>query len=223
MSDGSTLKAVIFDMDGVLIDSEPLHFEVDTTVLKSLNLELEPNYLEQFVGFTTPAMWTAIKSQFSIERSLEELISLQSKTKLAYLKKSAYGPIEGILDILEELEIYKIPIGIASSSPRIFIEAVIDKIGVSDYFSVWVSGEEVEKSKPEPDVFFKCAQVLGIEPENCLVIEDSRNGTIAAKKAGMKCIGFQNVNSGNQDLSMADLIVPNMREVNLGRMKSLFI
>lgn len=216
------MKAVIFDMDGVLIDSEPLHFEVDKMVLQKLNINEGESYLERFVGYTNPAMWEIIKKEYFIEKTIEELIELQMTTKLKYLEESNYSAIEGIKELLEELQRNKVPIWIASSSPRIFIEAVIKKINIAKYFDSWISGEEVKKSKPEPDVFLKIAELLEVNPEKCIVIEDSKSGTIAAKKAGMKCIGYKNINSGNQDLSKADKIVEKISEINYKNMKELF-
>jgi len=215
------LKAVIFDMDGVLIDSEPLHFEVDQMVLRKLNINESKSYLERFVGYTNCAMWQIIQNEYSIEKTIDELIELQMTTKLHFLEKSDYKAIDGIKELLEEIRLNKIPMGIASSSPRVFIEAVINKIGISQYFDNWISGEEVEKSKPEPDVFLKISELLGVNPDKCIVIEDSKSGTIAAKKAGMKCIGYKNINSGNQDLSIADLIIDRIPEINVHTMKEL--
>lgn len=216
------MEAVIFDMDGVLIDSEPLHFEVDQMVLRKLNIHEGKSYLERFVGYTNPAMWQIIKEEFSIVSTIEELIDLQMTVKLSYLEQSNYNAIEGIKELLEELQSFKVPIAIASSSPKIFIEAVIKKIHIIDYFHHWISGEEVPKSKPEPDVFLKTAELLNVNPERCIVIEDSKSGTIAAKSAGMKCVGYKNVNSGNQDLSKADLVVDRISEISYKRMKELF-
>ena len=216
------MEAVIFDMDGVLIDSEPLHFEVDQLVLRKLNIYEGKSYLERFVGYTNPAMWQIIKEEFSIESTIEELIELQMTVKLSHLEQSNYEAIEGIKELLKELQSYNVPIAIASSSPRIFIEAVIKKIQIVEYFQDWISGEEVPKSKPEPDVFLKAAELLNVNPERCMVIEDSKSGTIAAKSAGMKCIGYKNVNSGNQDLSKADLVVDRISEISYKRMKELF-
>lgn len=209
-------------MDGVLIDSEPLHFEVDQMVLRKLNIHEGKSYLERFVGYTNPAMWQIIKEEFSIESTIEELIELQMTVKLSYLEQSNYKAIEGIKELLKELQSFKVPIAIASSSPRIFIEAVIKKIHIVEYFQNWISGEEVPKSKPEPDVFLKAAELLNVNPERCVVIEDSKSGTIAAKSAGMTCIGYKNVNSGNQDLSRADLVVDRISEISYKRMKELF-
>jgi HAD superfamily hydrolase (TIGR01509 family) len=216
------MEAVIFDMDGVLIDSEPLHFEVDQLVLRKLNIYEGKSYLERFVGYTNPAMWQIIKEEFSIESTIEELIDLQMTVKLSYLEQSNYKAIEGIKELLEELQSFKVPIAIASSSPKIFIEAVIKKIHITDYFHHWISGEEVPKSKPEPDVFLKAAELLKVNPDRCVVIEDSKSGTIAAKSAEMKCIGYRNVNSGNQDLSKADLVVNRISELSYKRMMELF-
>lgn len=113
-------------------------------------------------------------------------------------------------------------IAIASSSPRIFIEAVIRKIELIDFFDLWVSGEEVERSKPEPDVFLRTAELLNVLPCDCVVIEDSTNGVIAAKKAGMKCIGFKNPNSGHQDLREAALVVSKISEISYFSIEKLF-
>jgi beta-phosphoglucomutase family hydrolase len=216
------LKAVIFDMDGVLIDSEPLHFEVDKMVLQELNINKSEHYLERFVGYTNPAMWKIIKSEYTIEKSIEELIALQMTIKLKFLADSNYQAISGIKELLTEIKSNNIPIGIASSSPRVFIEAVIDKLKILAYFDNWISGEEVEKSKPEPDVFLKSSELLKVNPSECIVIEDSRSGTIAAKSAGMKCVGFRNINSGNQDLSKADIIIDKISDINFSKMKALF-
>jgi len=208
------IEAVIFDMDGVLIDSEPLHFEVDEMVLKHLQIDKGKHYLERFVGYTNPAMWKIIKEENQLEQSIEGLIELQMRIKLDYLEKSNYVAIDGVLELLNKIQAKKIPLAIASSSPRIFIEAVIDKIQIARYFTTWISGEEVPESKPAPDVFLGAAAMLNVQPENCIVIEDSKSGTIAAKSAGMKCIGFQNPNSGNQDLSEADYIFDSFTELH---------
>ena len=121
------MEAIIFDMDGVLIDSEPLHFEVDKLVLKELGINESEDYLEKFVGYTNPAMWEIIKSDFRIEKSTDELIKFQLDIKLKYLRESNFEAISGVEKLLKEIKAHNIPLGIASSSPRAFIEAVIDQ------------------------------------------------------------------------------------------------
>jgi HAD superfamily hydrolase (TIGR01509 family) len=212
------MKAVIFDLDGVLIDSEPLHAMADNQLLKETGIDVPENYFDRFVGWTNKAMWEAIKKDWDIILSAEELVELQMPLKLKLLHKSDYEPIPGVIELLERIRKTEIPMVIASSSPRQFIEAVIEKIEIKQYFAKWVSGEEVEHSKPEPDIFLKVAELLNVNPRECIVIEDSTSGIIAAKRAGMWCIGYKNVNSGNQDLSEADLIVHKIEEIDFTEM-----
>ena len=113
----------------------------------------------------------------------------------------SWNQLDGIRKLLDELKSCGIKIGLASSSSKEFIELILNKLGVIEYFEVIISGEDVQKSKPAPDIFQKAAEALNVEPSNCLVIEDSGHGVKAAKLAEMKCIGFNNPNSGKQDLS----------------------
>jgi HAD superfamily hydrolase (TIGR01509 family) len=212
------IKAVIFDLDGVLIDSEPLHCMADSQLLKDLGVDAPAKYFDRFAGWTDSAMWEAIKGDYFIKESIDELKAMQVPIKLKLLSKAGLKPIQGTTELLEEIMKNLIPIAIASSSPRLFIEAVVEKIGIGQYFEIIVSGEEVGRSKPEPDIFLKAARLLNVNPSECLVVEDSKSGTIAAKKAGMTCIGYRNVNSGDQDLSQADFIVKEIKDIDIRKM-----
>ncbi|WP_100406994.1 HAD family hydrolase [Bacillus solitudinis] len=209
------MKAFIFDMDGVIIDSEPLHFKVDLETLEFFGVTLTKDELEKYVGMTNPEMWGRIKQKFKVDQSIDEIIDFQLSKKLAILDEVTIEPINGIRDLIEEIQTLNIPIGLASSSPREFIEKVLSKFNLTHYFSCIISGEEVEKGKPDPAVYLETARLLGVEPQSCYVLEDSRNGVIAAKAAGMSCIGYQNLNSGNQDLSVADQIVKSVKEITI--------
>jgi beta-phosphoglucomutase family hydrolase len=215
------MKAVIFDMDGVIIDSEPLHYLSDKTLLARLGVEVPDNYLDKYVGVTNPVMWKEIIKDFAIPKDLQEILNTQKSMKLKLLKNGDYKAIEGIPELLKDLYKHRIPIAIASSSSSIFIKEVIKTLKIGRYIDIYVSGENVEKSKPEPDIFLKAAELLELKPASCVVIEDSKNGVIAAKKAGMKCIGFQNNNSGNQDLTKADLVVSSIGEITIEGMTKL--
>jgi HAD superfamily hydrolase (TIGR01509 family) len=217
------MKAVIFDMDGVIIDSEPLHFQSNKAILEKFKVEVPDGYFDAFVGVTNPVMWKKIIAEFDIDSGLDEILNLQLSMKLKLLKKGDFEAIDGIPELLQELYIQDIPAGVASSSSSMFIKEVIKKLRLEKYIAVWVSGENVERSKPEPDVFLKTAELLQVSPEKCVVIEDSRNGVLAARKAGMKCIGFKNANSGNQDLTKADLVVDSIHGISLKSMAALFV
>ncbi|UJF36460.1 HAD family hydrolase [Paenibacillus hexagrammi] len=202
-------------MDGVIIDSEPLHFEVDMKTMAQLGSPISKESLEAYVGMTNPEMWTLIKKEYNLSQTVFEIIDLQLGAKLAYLRETEVTPIPGIRELLKELHERHIPIGLASSSPRVFIEAVLKKLEVSSYFTCIVSAEEVAKGKPAPDVYLEAAHQMNVSPAACWVLEDSRNGLKAARAAGMKCIGFINPNSGNQDLSAADIIVSTITEISV--------
>jgi HAD superfamily hydrolase (TIGR01509 family) len=212
------ITAVIFDLDGVLIDSEPMHCRADKQLLTELGIETSDNYLDRFAGWTDAAMWAAIKTDYNITKSITALKELQLPIKLKLLREGDFHPIPGAVELLEEIKRLDIPIAIASSSPKLFIEAVLKIIEIEHYFDFLVSGDEVERSKPEPDIFLKAARLLNVNQYECLVFEDSKSGTMAAKKAGMKCIGYQNPNSGNQDLSEADIIITSFNDLDFKKM-----
>jgi len=130
--------------------------------------------------------------------------------------------IPGIKKILEELRDKKIKTAVASSSPKELIEKVIKGFDLCKYFDVLISGEEVEKGKPNPDIFLYTAKKLKVNIKNCIVIEDSTNGVKAAKKAGTKCIGFNNPDTHGQDLSKADIVINKFDILNYELLKSLF-
>ncbi|MFK9092189.1 HAD family hydrolase [Bacillus salipaludis] len=210
-------KMVIFDMDGVIIDSEPLHFQVDQLVMRKLGVFISHEELEQFVGMTNPEMWAQLKWKYNLSEDVDKIIDFQLSTKIKLLEESHIEPIEGVVDLIRQLKINKIKIGLASSSPRRFIETVLNKFHIIHYFDCIVSGEEVPKGKPAPDIYRKAAELVGVNESECTVIEDSRNGVLSAKAACMKCIGFRNPNSGNQDLSGADMIVEVMKEIHISK------
>ncbi|GIO31017.1 MULTISPECIES: HAD family hydrolase [Paenibacillus] len=207
--------AFIFDMDGVIIDSEPIHFDVDIKTLGYFGVETTEEELERFVGMTNPEMLGIFKRERNLPHSVEEMIEYQLDLKMNILKNLDIGPIEGIRELMEQLDEMNVPMAVASSSPRIFIEGVLAKFGLNHFFQTTVSGEEVPKGKPAPDIYLETAKQLGVDPQHCVVLEDSRNGMLAAKKAGMRCIGYLNPNSGNQNLAEADIQVRSYDEIRL--------
>ncbi len=209
------IQAFIFDMDGVIIDSEPLHFDVDRKTIAYYGHSVMQKDLERYVGMTNPEQWAIIREEYGIGHTVEEIIEYQMGRKIEELRAAELEPIRGIIELLAELKKGGIPRAIASSSPPLFIEAVLEKFGLQDEFAVVVSGERVPRGKPAPDVYLRAAELLGVEPAGCVVLEDSKHGIDAAKAAGMRCIGYVNPNSGNQDLSRADLIVSAIGDIRL--------
>lgn len=202
------LEAVIFDMDGVIIDSEPIYKMVEEEIFESLNISVMEEEFNKYIGTNSYYLWKCIKENHGLENSVEELVKLERESNLNYLikHKELIKPVEGVVELIQDINNNGTKLAVASSSPIELISTIIDTIGIRKYFDYIVTGDYVKKCKPEPDVFLYAANKINIEPNKCLVIEDSKNGTIAAKKAGMRCLGYKNLNSGNQDLSKADKI-----------------
>lgn len=202
----------IFDMDGVLIDSEPMHIEMESEVYKELGIEISEEEMHGFVGRSPLEVWSEIREEHGLTQSARELKEYDFDRKLEWLKARELEPIPGIPELIRDLEKREITLAVASSSPPDMIELVTRKLHIQHRFELMASGEEVPNGKPAPDLFLKVAKYFSVEPESCVVIEDSSNGVKAAKAAGMYCIGFRNPNSGNQNLSAADMIVDDFGE-----------
>ena len=210
------VKAVIFDMDGVIVDSEPIYFQSDRMTINHYDKVISDEELNNYVGISNQVMWTELRDKHKLIASVEELLEKQLFYKKHLIANIKFEPIDGIRQLLDEIKGNGIRIGLASSSSKDFINFILNNIGLMEYFEVIVSGEDVKRGKPSPDIFQKAAGLLEVDPLDCLVIEDSGHGVKAAKLAQMKCIGFNNPNSGKQDLSLADAIVNSIAEIDLG-------
>jgi HAD superfamily hydrolase (TIGR01509 family) len=208
------LKAVIFDMDGVIIDSEPMHGRAAILTLKKYKVDITFEYLNQFIGSTTAHMCKKIIEEFHMDITPQELMNEDMKMKQFLLKAEGHMVIPYVIDLIKNLHTNNVKLMIASSSPPSAIEEVMETLHIKDYFTGYVSGAQVAYPKPAPDIFLEAAKRLQIKPEECVVIEDSANGVNAAFLAGMTCIGFVNPNSGNQDLSKAAILVEGFDEVD---------
>ncbi len=124
--------------------------------------------------------------------------------------------------MIEELYKNQIKMAIASSASKRDIKIVVKKFNLKKYFDTIIGAEDVEKGKPQPKVFLKAAGRLKVKPVECLVIEDARNGILAAERANMKSIGYRNINSRYQDLSGSDLTIDNFSQINYPRIYNLF-
>lgn len=214
------MKGIIFDMDGVIIDSEPLHFKLEKELLEELGGKISPKEHESFVGTTDYDMWSTFKDKFNLKPSVEEMIDMKKERFMKNIDEIKL--MDNCLNFMKELYKEGYSLGLASSNNKKAVHSVVQKFQLHKYLNVIISGEEVSKGKPNPEIFLTVANKMNIKPQNCLVIEDAENGVLAAKKAGMKCIGFQNKGSGKQNLSKADLIVKNFNELTIDTIKNLF-
>ncbi|MGN0384014.1 MAG: GNAT family N-acetyltransferase [Eubacterium sp.] len=216
------LKAIIFDMDGVLVNTEALHYKVNKTLLKEFGCRLEWDYYKQFIGSTNKYMWPEIRKHYNIPVSAEELEKRAADIKDKYILANGFPHIDGVEAMIKRLYNSKLKLAVASSSPIDYIKRAMEETGLYRYFDILVSSESVERPKPFPDVFIKAADLLQVSPRECVVVEDSENGVKAAKAAGMAVTGYINPDSGNQNLSGADFLIESYNGVDRKFMELVF-
>ena len=184
------VQAVIFDMDGVLIDSEPYWAEAEQHVFRRLGVTLDPAITSQTSGMTTRAvteLWFKHSpwQDLSIEQTEQAVIDYVA---LAVLER---GEIKkGVLELLQQLQSWQIPVALATNSPGSLMNTVLDKLQIRCYFQALCSLELVTQGKPKPEIYQRAASKLGVASEHCLVFEDSITGLTAAKAAGMKVVAL---------------------------------
>ena len=208
------MKAVIFDMDGVIIDSEPFWKNAEFEVFSSLGVVLDKEFTDLTQTMTTIEVTKFWYEKFPWEsKSLEEVEDMVI-SRVMELIEQGRAERNGIELFIKQLKLNGFKIGLATNSPYKIIPVVLEKAGIADYFDSIFSAEFVEFGKPDPAIYLMTSKELGIDPENCIVIEDSYSGMLAAKKAGMKVVAFTN---GNQDIniSLADYKMESFLETEL--------
>ena len=212
-------EAVIFDMDGVIIDSEPLYFQIQEELFNDLGFTVSKSEYDTFIGAGMKLMWERLCSKHNIQFTVAELIIMNNEVIYnSFNNSDSLQTIDGFISFLTLIKTMGMKTAVASSTSKKIINVILSKLGIIDEFDIIVSSEEVLKSKPEPDIFIEAKKRLNIDPGKCIVIEDSTNGVIAAVKAGMKCIGFSNKNSGDQDLTLANAIVENFTNIDINKL-----
>jgi beta-phosphoglucomutase family hydrolase len=217
-------KAMIFDMDGVLIDSEPAYLEMNKKLFVEFGIEMDEENYKALVGLPSLPMWTMLKEKYNLQNSISDFMKLEKKRMVEILDSDIISkPIEGIYELLDILTEKNVKLSVASSSAKDNIDFVLGKLDLARYFDFIISGDEVINGKPAPDIFLRAAENLGSHPEKCYVIEDSANGIRAAKSAEMHSIGFLNNGANLQDLSEAELIINNFNKESRSKLIKFII
>ncbi|MBI5332060.1 MAG: HAD family hydrolase [Candidatus Aenigmarchaeota archaeon] len=215
----NNISAIIFDMDGVISDTEHLHKKANDEVLKELGIIIDKKDRDRYVGIPTKHYFRRILKKHK-NLDINDIMKINNE-KLKQLIVKEMKPISGAIELINNIKDAGYKTAVASSTELELIEFILERIGVRDRFDNIVSGSDLDNPKPAPDVFLITAKELDVMPEECLVIEDSANGVRAAKSAGMRCIGFTSANSGNQDLSKADIVVDDLKKININLIKRL--
>ena len=212
-------KAFIFDMDGVIIDSENLHSVTKVQAIRSFGVEVSEAdlNLQSYVGRSAKSFFSDVLAKYpELGDDWEVLAKKKHELYQKILREDPdLKPIDGIPELLARLKEKGYKIGLGSSSIMANVQLVLNRFGIIDYFDAIATGSEVEHAKPAPDVYLLAASRLGVAPENCTVVEDAAAGIAAAKAAGMRSIAVRNPNSGTQDFSQADVVIDRYDEINL--------
>jgi beta-phosphoglucomutase len=208
-------RAVIFDMDGVLADSEPLYLAGINQVLEAYGVELTPAENEETIGTTVEATWSKVIERFSLPpEAFEECVRRYDQVMEALLRQPQ-EPLPGVRPLLAELRRRGIPYALASSAWPNWIASLLAATGLEGSFDVIVSRTMVENGKPAPDIFFHTAERLGVPPEVCIVLEDTPTGIAAAKAAGMYAVQMRAASTAFPPLPEADLVLESLEDFPL--------
>jgi HAD superfamily hydrolase (TIGR01509 family) len=206
------IAAVVFDLDGVLIDSEPVHLRAANRVLARYGAEVSEADFRALIGVGAVATWEEWRVRYGIADPVEQLVAMNTAARLAEIAAEA-PPIDAAVELARRLHASGMPLAIASSSTPAVIDAELTALALTQEFAVRVSGEDpdVRYSKPAPDVYVAAAARLHVAPAACLAIEDSAPGVVAATRAGMTCIAVPNRWTADQDFRDADVVLASLR------------
>jgi len=207
------VAAVVFDMDGVLVDSEQVWDDVREQLVADWGGRYSPEAQRAMMGMSSHEWSRYMHDELGLARRPDE-INDEVVRRMLDRYRSDLPLIGGALDAVRGLA-STLPLAVASSSNRPLIDAVLDSAGIAGCFAVTVSSEEVERGKPSPDVYLEAARRLGVEPNLCAAVEDSANGIRAARAAGMVVIAFPNLHypPGADALGLADVVIDALDEL----------
>lgn len=209
------LKAVLFDMDGVIVDTEPLHHKAYFGMFEHYQIEVSEKQYQTFTGQSTINVCRQLCDFFQLPNPPQELVDKKrSIFKKLFKEDPDLDLITGVKDLIQNYYDAGLTLVLASSASMGTIDSVFERFGLNPYFIDKLSGADLKASKPHPEIFQKAAQSSGFPIENCMVIEDSTSGIKAAKAASIFCVAFKSPHSKNQDYSKADKVITNFTEIN---------
>lgn len=210
----SRYTAVVFDLDGVLWDGEPIYHEAFNIVLKPYGHRVTEEEYTHIIGNSVEAAWDWVLKRFHLTESPGRFYRAYDEAVLEMLAEPA-ETLPGARELIQELHRRGIPVGLASASLREWVDATIKGLGLADAFGATVSASEVEHAKPAPDLYLAAAAQLGVSPEQCIAVEDTRAGVSAAKAAGMFAIQLRAASTALPPIADADLVIDDYSQFDL--------
>jgi beta-phosphoglucomutase len=218
-----SLKAVLFDMDGVIVDTEPLHRKAYFKTFDQLKVSVSEKLYTSFTGASTKRVCETLISEFSLSHSHEDIAAIKrSHFKDYFYNDEEFDLIPGVRKLIEHYHENGITLILASSATMTTINMVFEKFGLEKYFSGKISGADLQESKPHPEIFLKAAEMANQPIENCMVIEDSTNGILAAHRANIFCAAYKSFHTHDQDYSLANIIVSDYSELEVDKISKFF-
>ncbi|MBR9916085.1 MAG: HAD family phosphatase [Algicola sp.] len=215
-------KAVLFDMDGVIVDTEPLHHTAYHQMFNDVNIDVTDDLYASFTGQSTFEICKALVSHFNLPLSPHTLVDIKrDRFKYLFEKDKSLALLDGVLDLIKDYHSNGMTLVLASSASMDNINRIFERFDLNPYFKAKISGADLKASKPHPEIFTKAAELSGYKPEDCFVIEDSTNGIAAAKAAHIFCVGFKSPHSEGQDYSKADTMIERFDEISFNKLKKL--
>ncbi len=217
------LKAVLFDMDGVIVDTEPLHRKAYHQMFDDVNIEVNSALYESFTGQSTINICKRLVEHFNLNDAPEYLMGLKRKHyKYLFSNDDELALIDGVLDLIKEYHANNVTLVVASSASMIGINQIFERFDLNQYFIAKFSGADLKQSKPHPEIFIKAAESTGFSKSECMVIEDSTNGIKAAHAGGIFCAGFKSVHSSGQDYSLATIVISDFEDISYSKQNTFF-
>jgi beta-phosphoglucomutase family hydrolase len=213
------IKAVLFDMDGVIAETEQVHIEAEKQTMLKYGVQITEEELHRYTGTTAKQTFTELIAKYKIDTTFQKIFNEKEKIMFKLLEKDA-DPVKGVIELLHKLKEEHVKLAVASSSHRRLVQYVLRKLEITELFDSIITAEDVSRGKPDPEIFLKSAKMLKMSPAECLVVEDAELGVEAAKSAGMKCLGYKNPHSGNQDLSKADIVTDDFSTIDVQELLS---
>jgi HAD superfamily hydrolase (TIGR01509 family) len=207
-------SAVIFDLDGVLWDGEPLYHEAFNVVLKPRGFAVTAEEYEHIIGHSVEAAWAWVLKRFDIDEDPAPFYQAYDAAVLQLLEKPV-EPIAGVRDLMDRLHARGIPVGLASASLRHWVDATLVGIGLAGRFDTTVAAGEVPHAKPAPDLYLKAAENLRVDPQHCIAVEDTPSGVKAAKAAGMYVIQVRAASTALAPIPQADAVIEDYSQFDL--------
>jgi HAD superfamily hydrolase (TIGR01509 family) len=217
------LKAVLFDMDGVIVDTEPLHHKAYKFMFSEVGIKVSDVMYEGFTGQSTHAICSFLCTHFNLELEPQELVQIKRNyfTKL-FFDDDDLKLLDGVEKLINNYFDHGLTLVVASSASMFTINNVMKRFKLDRFFSNKLSGADLKASKPHPEIFINAAKAANALANECFVIEDSTNGIRAAHKAGIYCVAYKSEHSKNQDYTLADMLISDYKEITFERMHKKF-